>query len=115
MTFLKYMSPFRAVRDLRLYLARRKRHELWFLLLALAMTAGILFMFFKDSQFEKPYKPNIIYVESWPLTRSDAEIVAQQKIDQAKKEAERAEIERKQKRRQAEYKKIDDTLKQWGL
>lgn len=115
MTFLKNIAPLKAVRDLRGYLARRKPYELWFLALALVITAGVWFGFLHDSQFEKPYEPNIIYVESWPITRSDKEIIDRQKIDKAKKDAQLAEVEKKEKARRAEFKKIDDGLKQWGL
>jgi hypothetical protein len=115
MTLLKNIAPRRAVRDLRTYLSRRKPYELWFLGLALVITVAIWLGLLHDSQFEKPYKPNIIYVESWPITRSDKEIIDQQLIDQKKKHAQQAELEKKQKAREAEFKKIDDGLKKWGL
>ena len=115
MALLEKLSPLRAVRDLRTFLSQRKPYELWFLLLALAVTAAIWFGFLRDSQFERPYKRSIIYVENWPITRSDKEIIDQQKIDQAKKRAQQAELEKKQKARQAEFKKIDESLKSIGL
>lgn len=115
MNFLRNLSPLRGIRDLRVYLSRRKPYELWFLLLALVVTGGIWGMFLKDSQFEKPYRPNIIYFDNWLLTRSDAEIIAKQKIDQVERDKAQAEIDRKRKARQEEYKKIDDGLNKWGL
>ena len=115
MTLFKYFSPLRAFRDLRLFLATRKRHELWFMALAAAITVLILSGFVADSRIEREYRPNIIYVESWPLTRTDEQIRAQQKIDQAKKRIAEAEIEKKRKAQQAEFKKIDDKLESWGL
>ena len=84
-------------------------------LLALAITFIILWMFVKDSHFEKAYEPNIIYVEQWPLTRTDAQIKAQQKIDEAKKHIEQAAREKKQAQRRAEFKKVDDALTRWGF
>lgn len=115
MTFFQKISPTRAARDLRDFLSNRKPYEMWFLLLALAITVGIWWMFVQDSQFERPYKPNIIYVENWPLSRTDREIIDQQKIDLAKKRAREAELAKKRKARQEEYKKIDDSLKRWGI
>lgn len=115
MTLLRYFSPIRAYRDLRFFLATRRRHEVWFLLLSLAITVTILWMFVKDSHFEKPYERNIVYVEQWPLTRTDEQIKAQQKIDQAKRNIERAELEKKQAKRRAEFKKVDDALTRWGF
>lgn len=115
MTFLKTLSPFRAYRDLRFFLATRKRYELWFMVLAMAVTLIILWMFVKDSQIATPYKRNIIYVEQWPITRTDEQIRAQQKIDQAKKHIAEAELEKKRAERQAEFKKLDDKLESWGF
>lgn len=115
MMLLKYLSPLRAFRDLRFFLATRKRYELWFMALSAAITVLILSGFVADSSIEREYRPNIIYVESWPITRTDEQIRAQQKIDQAKKRIAQAELEKKRKARQAEFKQIDDKLESWGL
>jgi hypothetical protein len=115
MTFLKRFSPVAAYRDLRFFLAARKRHEIGFLALALALTLLILWAFVKDSHFEKPYERNIVYVEQWPITRTDAQIRAQQKIDQAKRNIEKAELEKKRQKRQAEFKRLNDKLESWGF
>ena len=117
MAFLKNMSPVAAWRDLRFFLATRRRHELWFLLLAFAATLLIVFVFFKDSStgMDKPYERNIIYVEQWPITRTDEQIKAQQKIDQAKKHIQQAELEKRRKAKQAEFKRLDDKLESWGF
>lgn len=115
MTFLKFFSPVTAWRDLRFFLATRKRHELGFLALSLVVTLLILVAFVKDSHFEKPYERNIIYVEQWPITRTDDQIRAQQKIDQAKRNIEKAELEKRRKAKQAEFKRLDDKLESWGL
>lgn len=117
MSFLKRFSPVDAYRDLRFFLATRKRHELWFMVLALAVTLLILFVFVKDSAIgtAKPYERNIIYVEQWPLTRTDEQIKAQQKIDQAKRNILKAELEKKRKAKQDEFKKVDNWLTDHGL
>lgn len=115
MTFLKFFSPVAAYRDLRLFLAARRRHELGFMALALAVTLLILFAFVKDSHFEKPYERNIVYVEQWPITRTDEQIRAQQKIDQAKRNIAKAELDKRRKAKQAEFKRLDDKLEKWGF
>ena len=115
MTFLRFFSPLRAIRDLRRYLATRPPYEIWFLMLAMALTLVVIWAFVKDSNIPVPYKRNIIYAESWPLDRSDEEIRAQQKIDQAKKHAEQAELEKKRKKRQQEWKRVDESLEKWGI
>ncbi len=109
--FSNFFSPVAAWRDLRFFLATRKRHELGFLALSLAVTALIIFVFFKDTNVQKPYERNIIYVEQWPITRTDAEISAQQKIDQAKRTHREGGARRSgEEAKQAEFKRLDDKL-----
>lgn len=116
MSFFSRFSPFAATRDLRRYLARRHPYEIAFLFLAIVVTMGVVSVMVQDSaSIELPYKRNIIYVEQWPANRTDAEIRAQQKIDSAKRAAEKAELDRLQKKRQAEFKKVDDALKAYGF
>lgn len=113
--FLSFLSPRRAYRDLRGFLGSRRRHELLFALPALVLTLLVILGFYKDSRVEKPYKRNIIYAESWPLNRSDAEIHAQQIIDAAKKREAIAAAEKKAKERQEQFKKVDDWLTNHGI
>ena len=115
MEFFSRMSPARAYRDLRLFLATRQPHELWFLVAAIAITGFFIYAFAKDSYAEKVYKPNIIYVKQWTLDRTDAEIIAQQKIDQAKREKEEAALKARQAETQAAFKRLDDKMTRMGL
>ena len=115
MQFFTRLSPIRAIRDLRLYLHQRQPHELGFLALAVVMTGLLLIGFMKDSRVERVYKPDIVYVQQWTLDRTDDQIRAQQKIDQAKKDKEQAELKRRQAETQAEFKRLDDKLERWGL
>lgn len=115
MTFIARMSPFRAVRDLRIFLATREPYELWFLVAAMSITGFLIYAFAKDSYVEKEYRPRIVYVEQWKLDRTDAQIVAQQKIDQAKKAIEDKRIAKEIAERQAAFKRIDDRLKKYGI
>ena len=79
------------------------------------LVIAIFIGFIKDSKFLRPYKAEITYFKSWPLDRSDAEIEAQMKIDNARIAKLKAERDKKQKARQAEFQKIDNTLTGWGL
>lgn len=115
MSYFARFSPVSAYRDLRLFLSYRKPYELGFLALALVVTTLVVAGFVHDSHAEKPYRKNIIYVQQWPADRSDAAIVAQQKIDQVIRHKEKAELERQQKELQAQYKRLDDKLKAMGL
>jgi hypothetical protein len=115
MQFIARFSPIRAYRDLRVFLADRRPYELGFLVLAVGITSFLMWAFMKDSYSPRVYRPNIIYVQQWTLDRTDAEIRAAQKVDQAAKDkrlaAEKIEID---KHRQ-EFKKLDDQMTKWGL
>lgn len=116
MGFLRSLSPFRALRDLRGYLLARPRHELVFLIAALIITWVMITFFAIDSRVAAPYRaPEIVYVEQWPANRSEAQILAQQKIDGPKEKAAQAALDRAQAERTAEFKRLDDKLKRWGI
>lgn len=75
-------SPRRALADLGAFFRARGRHQLVAVALALLIPALILLAFYADGQTNlAPPRRSLIYAESWSASRSDAEIVAQQKID----------------------------------
>lgn len=57
----------------------------------------ILTGFYFDSKSQLKRGEEIIYVKNWPATRTDEEIVAQQKVDQERKEKALAERQRQYK------------------
>jgi hypothetical protein len=112
--YFRRLNPFRALRDLRMYLHARKPHEIGFLFLSAAICSVVVSVFVIDSHLEKPYiPPTIIYVQSWRADRTDAQIMVQQKIDQAKKEADDAKLKKLQEQRQAEFKRFNDKVLPW--
>lgn len=115
MGFFARFSPLRAISDLRRFLALRQPYELWFGILAIVMTTLLLAGFMADSRVEKVRKPNIIYVQQWPLSRTDREIIAQQKIDQVKRDKEAAELRARQEAVRQQFKRLDDKLTSYGL
>lgn len=115
MSYFTRFSPFHAIRDLRVFVSYRTRHELVFLGIAVVFTGLIVAGFVHDSHTPRPYKREIVYVQQWPADRSDAQITAQQKIDSVVRAREKAELDKRQKARQAEFKRLDDKLKGWGL
>ncbi len=115
MSYLARLSPVRAVQDLRFFLAQRQAYELWFLLLAIVVTTGLVAAFVHDSREERPYRRNIIYVQQWALSRTDAEIHAQQKIDGVIQTKAIADEEKRRKDLQGQYKRLDDKLKAMGI
>ena len=115
MRFLSRFSPTRAYKDLRLFFEDRGPIELGFLVLAMAITLTVLWAVVHDSRTEQVYRPDIIYVEQYTLNRTDAEIAAQQKVDQVARDKRMAEIRQKQAERQASFKRLDDKLKRYGF
>ena len=115
MGFFHRFSPTAAYRDLRGFLATRERYELGFLALAIAITSGLVFAFVGDSQVEVPYVAHITYVQQWRADRTDAEIKAQQVIDQAAREKQLAIDKAERAKSQAEFKRLDDKLKRMGI
>ena len=96
-------SPRTAWYDLKAFFSGPQRHKLLFGLLAILMPAIIVYGFIRDGRTNILPGRSIMYIQSWPADRSDAEIVAQQKIDQKKREA--AQLER-----QRAYQRLEKQL-----
>ena len=115
MSFLRFLSPRRAYLDLRDFLSRRRPHQFVFATAAVAFTGLAIFEIAHDSHYVAEYHSNIIYVKQWRADRSEAEILAQQKIDNVARDRREAEIQRALDKQQAAYKRIDDGLKKYGF
>lgn len=116
MQFWNSISPIRAWREARAYITTRRPHQLGFMGVALAMTYVMVVGIIYESKIPpKPYHPTIIYVQQWRADRSDAEIIAQQKIDGIEQTRRENELKRLQAERRAQFKKVNDSLKAYGL
>ncbi|RJF93776.1 hypothetical protein D3876_05660 [Sphingomonas cavernae] len=113
--FPRPVSPWRALRDLRGFLAMRQKHELIFGFLSIMITTLLIAGFYVDSRFEKPWKRDVQYVESWPLDRSLEQIRAQQKIDMEKKKVLQAELEKRRQERMKSFQRLDKKMDDLGL
>lgn len=108
MAFPRPVSPRRAYADLRAVLARRGRHQVIAGTLAIVLPAIIVLGFWADAKTNTaPPRRQLIYVDNWRADRSDAEIIAQQKIDQAAREERTAERQRAYQRLEKRF-GIDD-------
>lgn len=92
--FPRPVGPRAAFKDLAAFLRQRSREQVIGLALSLLVTAIIIIEFMVDSKINTAPPPQVIYVESYSANRTDAEIIADQKKDQAKREAARAERQR---------------------
>jgi len=85
--FPKPSSPRVAFADLRAFMRQRSRDQLVGLALAILVTLIIIIEFLVDSTMNTAPPPQIIYVENYPANRTDADIKADQKKDQAEQQA----------------------------
>jgi hypothetical protein len=103
--FPRPVGPRAALRDLGAFMRQRSREQLIGASLALLSTIIIVILFLVDSKIGTAPPPQIVYVESWSANRTDAEIIADQKKDQAKKRE--AQLEK-----QRQFQKLE---KQFGI
>ena len=73
---------------------QRSREQVIGATLAVLVTMIIIIEFMVDSKINTAPPPQIVYAESWSANRTDAEIVAEQKKDQAKRDAAAKEKQR---------------------
>ena len=92
-----------ALRDLAAFLRQRSREQVIGASLAILVTTIIVIIFLVDSKINTAPPPRIVYVELYDSNRTDAEIAAQQKVDQAKREAAARE-------RQRQFQKLEKQL-----
>ncbi len=98
MAYPRPSGPTTLWKDLKA-LVPRERYQIVFMALSLSITILIFGVFALDFRQAHVVPAPIIYVESWPKTRTDAEIKKQQKIDSAAMHA-------AQKERQEQFKKL---------
>jgi hypothetical protein len=106
--FPRPSSPRAVWADIKSFTGERRPHQWVGLGIAIGMPAIIIAGFWHDASHGIAPPPQLIYAESWPATRTDEEIKAQQKIDQAKREA-------MMKERQRQLQKVEQGLKKVGL
>jgi hypothetical protein len=92
--FPRPVGPRAAFSDLRAFMRQRSREQVIGATLAVLVTAIILIEFLVDSKINTAPPPQVVYAESWSANRTDAEIVADQKRDQAKRDAAAREKQR---------------------
>jgi hypothetical protein len=96
-------SPRTALRDLVTFMRHSSREQRIGATLALLVTAVIVVMFLVDSKFGAMPAPTETVVELYPSNRTDADIIADQKKEQAAKEA-------MEKEKQRQFQKLEKQL-----
>jgi len=92
--FPRPVGPRAAFKDLAAFFRQRSREQVIGFALAVLVTAILVIEFMVDSKINTAPPPQVIYVESYSANRTDAEIIADQKKEQAEREAARAERQR---------------------
>ena len=110
MSVLRRYNPFRALLDLRRFLASRGKHEIIFLFAAFFICTLIVSGFVIGSHVAKPYKPpEIIYVQSWRADRTDAEIARSRRSTREKKKIQDAKEAQFEAEKRASFKRLSAT------
>ena len=85
--FPRPSTPTAAFRDLAAFMRQRSREQVIGASLALLVTAIIVIEFVVDAKIGTAPPPQVVEVQLYPSNRTDADIIADQKKDQAEKEA----------------------------
>ena len=101
--FPRPVSPRAAFADLRAFMSHTSREQRLGAVFSVLATSIIVIVFFVDSKINTAPGPQIIYAESWDANRTDAEIIEQQKKDQAAREA-------ALKERQRQFQELENKL-----
>lgn len=96
-------GPRTALRDLKSFLAQRSREQVIGASLAILTTLIIVIIFFVDAKINTAPPPTVVQVELFDSNRTDAEIIADQKEAQAKRDALKEE-------RKRQFKELQDQL-----
>jgi len=101
--FPRPSTPAAALRDLAAFMRQRSREQVIGASLAFLVTAIIVIEFLVDAKIGTAPPPEITYVQLYPANRTDADIAADQKKEQAAREA-------ALKERQRQFQKLENQL-----
>lgn len=101
-------SPRALWADLKLFWQGRTRTQWGAAILAVTIPIAIFVIFYFDARTNIQPGPRLIIVESWPATRTAAEIRARQLRDRAAREARERET-------RETFRQMDNGFKQFGL
>jgi hypothetical protein len=106
--FPRPSGPRALIADFREFTRQRSRVQWIGAAVAIAMPLLIIGGFYHDSSHGIAPGPQLIYVESWPANRTDAQIKADQVKYQAEKDAARKE-------RQRQFRKLEKDMEKLGI
>lgn len=101
-------SPRALWRDMAAFWRYRPRHQWIAAILALMVPIGIVAVFYIDSGTNLGPRRTVTVVESWPASRTDEQIKADQRRRQA-------EDDRRARERQERFRRWDENLNRLGI
>ena len=101
--FPRPVSPWAAIADLRAFMRQRSREQVIGGALAVLVTAIIVIEFLVDAKVGTAPPPQVVEVQLYAPNRTDVELIADQKKDQAAKDA-------AIKERQRQFQKLENQL-----
>lgn len=107
--------PSAAFADLRAFLASREKHQWVFALLSVLITGYFITIFLIQSRTREYKAPEIVWVQNYSGKRTEAQIKAQQWIDEKKRKAEAAELERLQEAQRKSSAELQEKLGELGI
>lgn len=113
--FPRPVSPKAAWRDLRSFLRTRTPHQFGFAAASIAIPLFLVSLFYLDGETMAYRPPTIVYVEKIDTSRSEAEIIAQQKIDAKEREAREKERQRILEENRRPFKELQKKMDDLGL
>jgi hypothetical protein len=113
--FPRPASPKAAWRDLKAFFKQPVAHKLGLAVLSATIPLVLVALFYLGEVPMEYRPPKIVYVEKFDPKRSDADIIAQQKIDAKKRAAEEAERQRILEANRKPFKDMEKKMDEWGL
>jgi hypothetical protein len=99
-----------------LFLRQRRRHQIVFAALAIAIPIAVLLAFVDEfNRTPEWHPPEVMYVQQWSAERTRAEIAAQQARDLPGELAKKKQIEEFQAERRAQFKRAREALRSVGI
>jgi hypothetical protein len=106
MSYWSRISPRGAIGDI-VELWRSPQPYRWQVLaVSVTLTFTLMLFFIPESQRKAPARPEVTYITTWQDGRTDAEIIASNLENQARKEEAAAELEARIERRKALYRAL---------
>lgn len=97
------------MRDMRIFVQGDRRHKLVFAALAVGVTSLLMTLMIIESWWGvQPEGQQIVYASDFQANRTDAQIIAQNKADQA-------ELDKAKAERRRQFQKLDDSLTKMGF